>query len=139
MKRFKFLEREAIADYAILAEGDEISQAFEAAAEALFSLMFKNLDKVKCKKRIVIQESAKSKDLLLFRFLNDLVYLKDKDRLALAKFKVRLNEKSLMCKCYGQKISKALEQNIDVKGVTLHNLWIKRFNGKYRIHFVVDV
>lgn len=139
MRKFVFAEDEAIADVAIDVEATSLNELFIGCAEALMHLMIENTEEIEDKKEIKIEEKANSYYLLLYKFLNDLIYYKDAYRLIFSRFSVRIDGKKLRATCKGDELGKKYKQIIDVKAVTMHNLYIRRKGKKYFAHFVVDV
>src|SRR5438132_13817635 len=80
---YKFLEDIAIADIAFDAWGRELSELFAATADATTNVMIDNLDAIEPRESRTIALKSDQLDLLLFDFLNELIYLKDCEQLLL--------------------------------------------------------
>src|SRR5574337_1631997 len=75
--RYRFLEDIAIADVAFEAEGKTLAELFTNAASALTNTMVKRLDSVEQKVKKTVQLPAADPEMLLYSFLQRLVYYKD--------------------------------------------------------------
>src|ERR687895_4501 len=80
---YSFLEDIATADIAFKAWGKDLSEVFQAAAEATMNVMIEDLDSIHPteKKEIIIENEAL--DMLLFDLLQELIYYKDSNQLLL--------------------------------------------------------
>jgi len=91
MRKFKFLENVAIADVAFEAYGVTPEQLFENAAMALMEVMAETSSIISRQSLVVRLEAPNSTDLL-FDFLSELVFLKDRDNLLFSKFKIKIQD-----------------------------------------------
>lgn len=78
---YKFLEDAAIADVAFEARGKTLRELFESAALAVTGTMVEDAGKVKQKKRKTIEVEAEDLEMLLFNFLQELIFYKDAELL----------------------------------------------------------
>lgn len=144
MKKFKFLENIATADSAFEAYGKTLNKLFENAALALFETMA-NTKIVKPLRESHFSLHASNLDDLLFDFLSELVFVKDKRGMIFSKFKVeikKLKAKSYKLKAniWGEKIDQERHNlKIDVKAVTRHRFGIKKEKDKYVTRVVLDI
>ncbi len=83
---FKFLEDVSLADVAFEASGKTPEELFSSAGEAVLATQIKNYKSIKPKVKKKFQLKAESIEQLLFKFLDELVFLKDKDLLLFNKF-----------------------------------------------------
>jgi SHS2 domain-containing protein len=79
---YKFLEDMAIADVAFEASGATLQELFESAALAVTGTMVKDVEKIRQKIKKPIGVSAENVEMLLFSFLQELIFYKDADLLA---------------------------------------------------------
>ena len=77
---YKFLEDVATADIAFEATGRDLPELFVAAAEATMNVMIDNLDAVESCETRQIELSNDNVEMLLFDFLQELIYFKDARR-----------------------------------------------------------
>ena len=139
---FKYLEEIAVADIAFEATGKNLEELFAACAEALEDSMV-NLKNVnpKVKKTIEIQEE--DQETLLFKFLNELIYLKDAEGLLFSKFNVKIKQNKkhvLTAELAGEKIDRNRhELRNDVKAVTYHMFEIKKAGKNLKATIILDI
>lgn len=142
---YKYLEDVSIADVAFEASGATLSKMFESAGLAVTNVMVKNLKSVKPKVRKSIKLESKDVEKLLFNFLQEFVFWKDKDLLLFSKVSVKINEPkkpgqsySLSASLSGEKISAHHEMLVDVKAVTWHLFSVKK-DKLWKCHVVLDI
>ncbi len=80
---YRFLESVAIADVAFEATGRNLAELFAAAGDATINTMIDPIEGIRAKTSREIQLSNDELDLLLFDFLQELIYYKDADGLLL--------------------------------------------------------
>jgi len=87
---YKFLEGLTTADIAFEASGKTLSELFESAALALFDIM---ADPKKVSKKIKTKISIEKNNLedLMFSFLEEIIFVKDKNALVFSSCKVEIN------------------------------------------------
>lgn len=137
MKDFELLDI-ATADMAFAAYGKTLNELFSNAAKAITSLMYEGKIEPKVKREIELKE--KEDIVLLQRWLSELVYLHDSERLLFSKFNVRTDGKKLKATIYGEKYDKEKHKFIiDVKAVTYHRMSIEKIEKGYKCTVVVDV
>lgn len=137
--KFKFLEKVAIADVAFEAYGKSLEELFENSAMAVAETMadVKTVEP-KIKKEIKLEDEKI--DQLLFDFIGELIYLKDKDAFVFNKFDVDLKKNKLNVICYGDKINmKKQTLRNDVKAITYHMYKVEKVKDGYKVTIVLDV
>ena len=80
---YKFLDEIATADIAFEATGRDLPELFSDAADATMNVMIDNLDAIEARETRQIELSNDKLDMLLFDFLQELIYFKDAERLLL--------------------------------------------------------
>ena len=136
---YKFIENVSIADIAFEATGKTVEEMFESAALAVTNTMVKDLKSVKhkVKKKIIVEEN--NTELLLYKFLDELVFLKDSKKLLFSKFDIKIKDNKLNCIAYGEKLDmKKHELLVDVKAITMHKFSVKK-NKVWKAFVVLDV
>ena len=93
MSGYRFREDVAIADAAFEAWGATLEELFVAAADATTNTMAGNLEAIEDRQRRPIRLEEESADLLLFRLLEELIYLKDAEGLLLRVPAVRIRRR----------------------------------------------
>jgi SHS2 domain-containing protein len=86
---FEFVEG-ATSDLSFVARGESCEAALAAAAEALLAATVEDPAGVEARETRRVELAAPDLDLLLLRFLNELVYLRDAERLLLRARHIRV-------------------------------------------------
>jgi len=141
---YHYLEEIGTADIAFEATGRDLPELFSDAADATMNVMIDNLDSVEPRETRQIQLSNDEIDMLLFDFLQELIYLKDAERLLLRVRKVQIDEKNkkyfLRAEVAGEHLDDARhQQRADVKAVTLHDFSVEKKNGDWRARVMLDI
>lgn len=131
------------ADIAFRISGKDINELFVDAAKALLSVMTDTKLSAKSETRI-IELSSSDLELLLFDFLNEIIFFKDSKSLFLVPDNIKiikLKDKCMLkAKLYGETIDiKKHAVNTDVKAVTMHNLSVKQIKQGWQATVVFDV
>ena len=143
MKKYKILEDVAIADIAIEAYGKNLNELFENTALAIFEESA-DLKKVDNKENKIIKIKANNVEDLLFDFLSEILFLKDKDSFLFKKSVVKIKDTngkfSLDSELFGEKIDREKhELRNDIKAITLHMFKVEKTKQGYKAVVVVDV
>lgn len=141
---YRYLEEIAMADVAFEAWGATPEETFLAAADAVLNTMVEGIGSVAPRKHRAFSLDAGSLDLLLFEMLQELVYLKDAERLLLRVRGVRIEEAAhgfrLHADAYGETIDPDRHSLLaDIKAVTLHRLAVEKTPAGWRAVVVLDV
>jgi SHS2 domain-containing protein len=141
---YRYLEEIATADVAFEARGATLEEMFLAAADATLNTMVEEIGTVAPRERRAFSVAADALDLLLFELLQELVYLKDAERLLLRVRDLRIEETGagyrLHAEAYGETIDPGRHPLLaDVKAVTLHRLVVERTPDGWRAVVVLDV
>jgi SHS2 domain-containing protein len=132
-------------DEAFEASGSSVEELFVSAADATMSVMVENLESIHRSQGVEFQVEHSDLDMLLFRFLNELIFLKDSKRLLIRIEKVYLEkgEKRFKLKAsgYGEVVNPLKHPlHVDVKAVTLHRLSVTKIPEKgWTATVVLDV
>ncbi|MBI4170372.1 MAG: archease [Candidatus Aenigmarchaeota archaeon] len=141
---YKYLEDVSIADVAFVAEGSTMGGMFESAGLATTNVMVKDLKSVKKKITKKVKLESDSVEKLLFEFLQEFVYWKDKDLLLFSGVDVSITGKNkrffLNAALSGEKINpERHEMLVDVKAVTWHLFSVEKKGKKWRCQVVLDI
>jgi SHS2 domain-containing protein len=144
MKSWRYRGDVAIADVAFEAWGATLEELFVAAADATVNTMAGDLGAIEEKERRAILLEEKSADLLLYRFLEELVYYKDAEGLLLRVPAVRISECDGALVLEGEARGEPLDPRrhrlqADVKAVTLHLLRVEPSARGWEAFVVLDV
>jgi SHS2 domain-containing protein len=140
MRKYVFLDHTA--DVLFEAYGKNLDELFTNAALALQEIQVK-LSTVKPKQKHMIKVEGEKVDLLLFDFLQELIYIKDVKELLFSKFKVCVKKNTkyvATATCLGEKIDfKKHECKVDAKAITLHQFEVKKEKGHWKARVIVDI
>ena len=90
---YHYLEDIGTADIAFEATGRDLPELFAAAADATMNVMIDNLDAIESRETRQIELSGDKIDMLLFDFLQELIYFKDAKRLLLRTRETQIDHK----------------------------------------------
>jgi protein archease len=141
---FRFLEDIGTADIAFEATGRDLPELFSAAADATMNVMIDNLEAIEARENRKIKLENDKIDMLLFDFLQELIYFKDAQRLLLRIREVRIDEKEgryfLQATAVGEQLDPARhQQRCDVKAVTLHQFQVGKQDGGWKALVILDI
>ncbi|MHA3773373.1 archease [Verrucomicrobiota bacterium sgz303538] len=141
---FHYLEELGTADIAFEATGRDLSELFTAAADATMNVMIEDLGTIEPRETRLIELENEAIDMLLFNFLQELIYYKDAERLMLRVRDVKVAGAA------GRYVVKATgagelldpmrhEQRCDVKAVTLHRFQIEQTVDGWKATVILDI
>ncbi len=141
---YRFLDDVAIADVAFEAEGKTLDELLQSAALALTETMIRDKEKMEQKVLKCFEVEAETPEMLLYRFLQELVFLKDAERLLFNRFEVGLGQEvpalHLQVRAFGEEISPERHELLaDVKAVSLHNFSVRETPEGWRAEVILDV
>ena len=141
---YHYLEEIGTADIAFEATGRDLPELFSDAADATMNVMIENLDAIGPRETRHIELSNDEIDMLLFDFLQELIYFKDAERLLLRVRNVRIDEKdkkySLEAEAAGELLDATRHrQRVDVKAVTFHDFSVEKEDGGWRARVLLDI
>lgn len=140
---YRFLEDIAIADVAFEATGKTLEELFESCALAVINTQVKDLDSIKHVTEKNIAVESDTVEMLLFNFLQELIFLKDAELLLFNKFDIKISQGEkykLKAKAYGEKLDmKKHELLVDVKAVSLHNYKVEETKRGWKAEVILDV
>lgn len=141
-RRFEFLEHTA--DVYIAAYGEDICEAFENAALAMFETMT-DTKNVECKIKENVEVEGEDKQSLLYNWLEDLLIRFDVENMLYSKFNVlRIKETDGRLKlnaeiCGEQFNPEKHKQKVGIKAVTYHRMEIIEGPKSVTIKFILDI
>src|SRR5262245_10183623 len=91
---YEYLEEIGTADIAFEATGRDLPELFRDAADATTNVMIDNLDAIQPRQTRQIELSNEKLDMLLFDFLQELIFFKDSERLLLRVRETQIAEKN---------------------------------------------
>jgi SHS2 domain-containing protein len=142
MGRYEFVEGIALSDCAIDVEGSGLADLFETAALALADVMV-DPTTVPTTARRTIALDATELDLLLYDWLSELIFRKDRDREVYTRAKVEIIGSGpfhLAAEVEGGMLDPAhAELRSDPKAVTFHQFTLERTERGWRARIVIDI
>jgi len=141
---YRYLEEIAIADVAFEAWGKTREELFIAAADALMNVMVADLATIRVIDEVEFRLESEALDMLLFSFLNELIFYKDARQLLLRVKPVAINSAdsrfTLQATASGERLDPERHQLIvDVKAVTLHLFHVEETVEGWRATVVLDI
>ena len=142
--RYHYLEEIGTADIAFEATGRDLPELFTAAADATINVMIDNLDAIESRETRQIELSSDKIDMLLFDFLQELIYFKDASRLLLRARETHIDQKGetyfLKAKVAGERLDDTRhQQRADVKAVTLHGFSVEKQDSGWKARVLLDI
>lgn len=147
---YKLIEDIATADVAFKAENKTLAGLFKDCAMAAADSMA-NTKKVKPKLKKKIKLKNENVEKLLFDFLGEIIFLKDKEGIVYNKFAVKIKkektknkketyflESTAYCDRINQQ-SQGQELRNDVKAVTLHKFSVKKTKSSWNAMVILDI
>ena len=141
---YHYLEEVGTADIAFEATGRDLPELFAAAADATMNVMIDNLDAIESRETRQIELSNDNIEMLLFDFLQELIYFKDAKRLLLRVRETQIDQKDkayfLKANVAGERLDDARHhQRADVKAVTLHGFSVMKHDGGWKAKVLLDI
>ena len=141
---FEFVEDGVTSDVTLRAWGPDLGALFTAAADATVQAMVRSLDSIEPALHKQASVKAEALDLLLLRFLEELIFWKDASRLLLRATAVRVRPSAggyaAEAELCGEPIDASKHDlEADVKGVTLHGLRVEPTNTGWVAEVTLDV
>jgi SHS2 domain-containing protein len=139
---YRFVEEIALADCAIDVEGIDLPDLFETAATALAELMVDPATVQPTVRRTITVEAAEF-DLLLYDWLSELIFRKDRDAEVYTRTKVDIDGTGpfrLAADVEGGVLDRAqADLRSDPKAVTFHEFALERVERGWRARIVIDI
>jgi SHS2 domain-containing protein len=139
---YEFVEG-ATSDISFVARGETLEGAFAAAAEALLAATLDDPGTVEERERRRVAFDEPDLELLLLRFLNELVYLRDAEQLLLRarRLRVERNDRArLDAELWGEPIHPERHPlTTEVKAATAHALRVRATADGWEVSVTLDV
>ena len=141
---YEFHEDVATADIAFTARGATLEEAFRSAADATMNVMVENLEDIQPKERREFRLANEDLDMLLFDFLQELIYYKDSELLMLRIRDLQIQRESspfsLEATAAGEKLDPPRHHpRVDVKAVTLHRFRLEQTDRWWEAFVILDI
>jgi SHS2 domain-containing protein len=141
---YRYLEEIGTADIAFEVTGHDLEELFRDAADATTNVMIDNIDAIQPRETRQIELANDKLDMLLFDLLQELIFLKDAERLLLRMRKVQIAERDknyfVKATAEGEPLdAERHHQRADVKAVTLHDFCVERMEGGWKARVLLDI
>jgi SHS2 domain-containing protein len=141
---YRYLEEIGTADIAFEATGRDLAELFSDAANATTNVMIDNIEAIQPREARQIELSNENLEMLLFDFLQELIFLKDAERLLLRPRVVEIDNRDDICSLKATVAGETLDakrhdQRVDVKAVTLHNFSVEQTNDRWKARVLLDI
>jgi SHS2 domain-containing protein len=141
---YEFVDELTVADIAFRAWGRDLEEAFVAAADAVMNAMVEDLETIQPRETRTFNVDHEALDLLLFNFLQELIYYKDAQQLLLRVRELRLTAErtpyALQATVAGEPIDPHRHRmRVDVKAVTLHRFSLTRTERGWEAMVILDI
>jgi SHS2 domain-containing protein len=140
---YEYLEDDVTADVTVSVWAYDVHALFHDAGDALTNAMITVLAAIEPRTRRSVSVTADSLDLLLLRFLEELIFYKDAERLLLRPSAVRVDTGATLAvraELRGEVIDPTRHELLtDVKAVTLHGLRVERRDDLWHARVTLDV
>jgi SHS2 domain-containing protein len=141
---YHFLDDRTMADVAFRAEGKTLEELFSSAGLAVTATMVKDVSKIERLASKQFSIEAENIEMLLFIFLQELIFYKDADLLLFSSFDFDIAHKGgkwrLRVRASGEEIDPGIhEMIVDVKAVSLHRYSVEEMPGGWQAEVLLDV
>ena len=136
-----FDEEIAPSDCAFSAWGENLEQLFEQAALAVTETTVE-LEDVREVERRTFELKQEDLESLLIEWLEELVYVKDVDRMVFRRYEIDIDESqnSLSARLYGETLDNNRHRiNNDIKAVTYHKFSLEKSAGGWKAFVILDL
>ena len=141
---YQYRDDIATADVAFEAWGESLEETFIAAADATMNVMVEDVSSIGRVHQITVELGHDQLDLLLFSFLNELIFLKDTRKLLLRVHAIAIGMEeakyTLKGTLYGETPEAGRHRLLtDVKAVTLHRFSLKQAEEGWNAFVILDI
>ncbi len=141
---YRFLEDVAISDVAFEARGKTLVELLSNAALAVTNTMVKDVETVEPRIEKSFTLEADNPEMLLYRFLQELVFYKDAELLLFSGYDIAISQEigkwRLNATIRGEELSpEKHELGADVKAVSLHNFRVWKTTEGWWASVILDV
>jgi SHS2 domain-containing protein len=141
---YEFVDELTVADLAFRAWGADLEETFVAAADAVMNAMVENLEAIRPHDTRFLNVEDEALEMLLFNFLQELVYYKDAEQLLLRIQEVHISDDhqpyTLQATVVGEPIDPDRHHmRVDVKAVTLHHFSLEQTEHGWEATVILDI
>jgi SHS2 domain-containing protein len=141
---YEFVDELTVADIAFRAWGRDLEETFVAAADAVMNAMVEDLDAIQPRHTRMLRVEHEALDMLLFNFLQELIYYKDAEQLLLRVPQVRIADDRQPYTLDATAVGEPIDPNrhrmrVDVKAVTLHHFSLTQTERGWEATVILDI
>jgi SHS2 domain-containing protein len=141
---YEFVDELTVADIAFRAWGRDAEETFVAAADAVMNAMVEDLETIRPQDTRALNVEHEALDLLLYNFLQELVYYKDAEQLLLRVRQLHIADDgqpyTLQATAAGERIDpERHHMRVDVKAVTLHRFTLTQTEAGWEARVILDI
>lgn len=131
---------EHTADLGLRVRAPDLNALFADAARGLFAMIVPELASVCPNLSLEFTLESTALDLLLFDWLNELLYTYETQHLLLVEFDVRIDGDRLTATAHGEALDRSRhELDHEVKAITYHKLRVERQSDGWLAEVIVDI
>lgn len=141
--RYEFLDHTA--DVQIHAWGDDLKETFENAAVAMTAYIT-DINKIEISIKETVQVEADDLKGLLYRFLDEVLFLFNAEpnllskRVRILEFDIENFPHKIRAECYGETFSlEKHPQGTEIKAITYSAMKINESIDRHEVYFIVDI
>jgi SHS2 domain-containing protein len=141
---YRFIDHIALADVAFEAIGEDLEEVFKTAAGALLDVTVAERQTVRAKLQKIISIEAESTEMLLFDFLQELIFLKDRDQVLLTARQIEIEAHQDGCHLKAVLTGEQMDDTrhdlvVDVKAVTMHQFKLTKTASGWCARIILDI
>ncbi len=141
---YRYLEDAAEADVAFEAEGNTLGELFQEAAAAVTNVMIRDLETIDNKVTRLFEMEAPSAEILLYHFLQEIIFLKDSERLFFRRCDIAIERevpvRHLHVQACGEEIDRERQAfPADVKAISFQDFRVRQTCGGWTADVVLDL
>jgi protein archease len=141
---YEFVDELTVADIAFRAWGRDLEETFVSAADAVMNAMVEDLDAIQPHNTRILSVEHEALDMLLFNFLQELVYYKDAEQLLLRVQRLRMAYDSQPYTLHATAVGEPIDPDrhrmrVDVKAVTLHRFSLAQTERGWDATVILDI
>jgi SHS2 domain-containing protein len=131
---------EHTADLGLRVQAADLNTLFADAARGLFSIIVPDLASVRLTETVSFEIAGEVSELLLFDWLNELLFTYETRHLLLAQFDVTVGGSGVRATARGELTDPARHQlDHEVKAITYHRLKLERAGDGWLAEVIVDI
>jgi SHS2 domain-containing protein len=141
---YEFVDELTVADIAFRAWGRDLVETFVAAADAVMNAMVEDLETIQPHDTRQLSVEHEALDMLLFNFLQELVYYKDAEQLLLRIQQLRIADDRQPYTLHATAVGECIDPDrhhmrVDVKAVTLHRFSLTQIERGWEATVILDI